>query len=294
MIDTTDEWIVSRTGIKTRRIITDETLLDLALAASKNALSDAGLNPAKLDLIICATIQSHHKTPALACLVQQGIGAACPAFDLNAACTGFIYALHVAKAYFDAGMADKILVVAAEALSQMTNYTDRGTCVLFGDGAGAVVLTKGSDLMSIVVTAKGDDTKLRIPQFKGNSPFAKVAETEAPYVVMDGQEVYKFSQNAVVTDIKKVLLESRLAIGDIDWFLIHQANARIIDAARIKLGVPPEKMLGNIEKYGNTSAACIPIMIDEARRGGKLKAGNILALSAFGGGFTTGAAIIKI
>jgi 3-oxoacyl-[acyl-carrier-protein] synthase-3 len=230
----------------------------------------------------------------MACLIQAEIGATCPAFDINAACTGFIYGLNVAKAFIDSGAAKKILLVASESMSQVTDYKDRATCVLFGDGAGAVMLEKGNDLLAIFTTASGNETLLNVPNSKGNSPFSEHGGDKPSFLYMNGQEVYKFAIQAINQDILKVIKDAEIEISQVDYFLIHQANARIVETARLKLNIPESKVLKNIFKYGNTSAACIPIMLDEYIKEGILKKGMKLVLSAFGGGMTTGAAVIKI
>jgi 3-oxoacyl-[acyl-carrier-protein] synthase-3 len=294
MVDTTDEWITLRTGISERRILTKESIKDLSVNAAKSALKKSNIKPEEIDLIICATVHGQYLVPALSCIIQAEIGAKCPAFDINAACSGFIYGLNVAKAFLDSGTANKVLLVAAESMSQVSDYTDRATCVLFGDGAGAVVLEKGDSLLSIFVTAKGDEDLLTISNTKGNSPFIDHSNDKLPYLEMKGPEVYKFAVQAINRDVLKVLDDAKLSIDDIDYFVIHQANARIVDAASQKLKIPEGKLLKNIHKYGNTSAACIPIMLDESINEGKLKKGMKVLLTAFGGGLTTGAAIIKI
>jgi len=294
LVDTTDEWITLRTGIKERRVITKESIKELSVNAAKSALKSANILPENLDLIICATVHGQYLVPSLSCVIQAEIGAKCPAFDINAACTGFIYGLTIAKAYLESGAAKKILLVAAESMSEVSDYTDRATCVLFGDGAGAVVLEKGDSLLSIFVTASGNEELLTIPITKGNSPFVDHTNEKMPYLDMKGPEVYKFAVQAINRDVLKVLEDAKLTIDNIDYFAIHQANARIVDAASQKLNIPEEKLLKNIHKYGNTSSACIPIMLDESIREGKLKKGMKLLLTAFGGGMTTGAAILNI
>ena len=294
LVDTTDEWIMLRTGIRERRILTKESIKDLAVTAALSAMENSGLKAEEIDLIICTTVHGQYLVPSLACIIQSEIGAGCPAFDINAACTGFIYGLSVAKAYIESGMAEKILLVSAESMSQITDYTDRATCVLFGDGAGAVVLEKGNSLLSVFVTAKGNEELLNVPVSKGNFPYIKHESEAESFLFMKGQEIYKFAVQAINNDILKVIKDANLEIADIDYFFIHQANARIVDAARIKLKIPEEKILKNIFKYGNTSSACIPIMLDEFFKEGKLKIGMKIVLSAFGGGLTTGAAVIRI
>ena len=293
MVDTSDEWITTRTGIGARQICTHETVTGLSAAAARRALENAGLAPEELDMIICATVRGDTLSPSLACMVQKEIGAGCPAFDINAACTGFIYALDLAEAYYKAGKLRHILIVSAEAMSLMTDWNDRATCVLFGDGAGAAVLAPGDGLKSIRLTARGADACLNIPAPTGESPFYKGLREPYPYTRMNGQEVYKFAVNAMHHDICDVLEAAAVPAQAVDWVMVHQANKRIIDAAKSKLPISPEKFLCTIEKYGNISSATIPIMLDEHNRSGQLKTGDTLVFSAFGGGLTTGAAVFN-
>ncbi len=291
-LDTSDEWIMSRTGIKSRHISTTETMSELAAGAAKRALEDANTKAEELDLIICATIQGDYITPSLACVVQKEINAHCAAFDINAACPGFIYGLDVALGYFARQKAKKILLVAAEMMSKHADWHDRATCVLFGDGAGAVVLSQGDCLLSIKTSAKGVIDILKINGKTGNNPFAEQKE-DSPYLYMNGQEVYKFAVAAMCSDLKEVIADAGLMEDEIDLVLPHQANIKIIDAAKSKLNIPEDRYCYNIERFGNTSAASIPILLDELNKEGKLKKGQILAMAAFGGGLTTGACIIK-
>lgn len=291
-IDTTDEWIFTRTGIKERHICKDENLTEISYRAAEAALTDAGVSAKDLDLIICATMRGEFITPSLACLLQEKLGATCPAFDLNAACTGFIYALDVAAAYFARGAVKKVLVVAADAMSKLIDWTDRSTCVLFGDGAGAVVLSEGSDLLSIKLTSSGNADVLKVPNVQGNFPFGN-KESDEPYMQMLGQEVYKFAVSAMCNDIETVIDASGIKKPDLSFVIPHQANNRIIEAALNRLSIPAEKCLTNIQSCGNTSAASIPLLLDEANRNGTFKTGDLLVLSAFGGGLTTGACVIR-
>lgn len=292
MVDTSDEWIKSRSGISERRILTSETITMLGVKAALMALKKADISADSLDLIICTTFLGQYLSPSLACLIQRDIKAICPAFDMNVGCSGFIYALNVAKAYMDSNMARRILIVSAEQISKVTDYGDRATCVLFGDGAGAVVLEKGDNLLSIKIMAKGDDSILKIPHSLGCFPHC-VQDKEKPYLVMNGQEVYKFAVNQVVEDIKAVSTMANIRPQDIDYLYLHQANLRIINAAQLKFGFSNNVMKHNIEKYGNTVTACIPMMLDESYDKGELN-NKIIALAAFGAGLTSGACIIKV
>lgn len=291
-VNTTDEWITTRTGIRERHICTTETLSDLAEQAARNALEMAGVLPEELDMILCATIRGDTITPSLACLVEEKIGASCPAFDLNAACSGFIYALDVAAGFFARKRVKKVLVIAAEAMSKMADWNDRSTCVLFGDGAGAVVLTEGESLLSVHLSATGNRDILYIPNVEGNCPFSE-QKPQPSFLSMNGQEVYKFAVNALCSDLNTVISEAGLTSGDIDWVLPHQANIRIIETAQGRLDIPKEKVRVNIDRTGNTSASSILLLLDEMNRAGELQRGMHLALSAFGGGLTTAACVLR-
>lgn len=291
-LDTSDEWITTRTGIHTRRIITDETLLQLGSDAAARAIENAGLTAGDIDFIICTTLQGDTATPSLACLIQKEIGAACPAIDMNGACAGFVYALDMADAYLKSGKAGRILIVSAEAMSRLTDWTDRATCVLFGDGAGAVVVDGGEGMFVTRLTSSGNAAPLNIHPYMGNSPFIK-DPVPARLLYMDGPEIYKFAVSHSTADIKQVAEDAGLTVDEIDWFMLHQANKRILDAVRIRLKQPEEKFLSNIHKRGNISSACIPILMDEENRAGRFKKGDRIALSAFGAGLTTGAAVLE-
>lgn len=291
-IDTSDEWITSHTGIKSRYVSTGETLTDLAADAAQNALENAGISAQELDLIICATIRGDYMTPSLACVVQQKIGAGCPAFDLNAACPGFVYALDVAAGYFARKTVKKVLVIAAEMMTKLVDWKDRSTCVLFGDGAGAVVLGEGDNLLSIKLTASGNTSILSLPNVNGNSPFCDCPKEDS-FLKMNGPEVYKFAVAAMIRDLEDVIAQAGLTKEDITYVLPHQANLRIINTVKKKFGVDPEKFLINIERHGNISSACIPTLLDELNRENFFRRGDILALTAMGAGLTTGACILR-
>jgi 3-oxoacyl-[acyl-carrier-protein] synthase III len=291
-VETSDEWITTRTGIKSRHVSTSESMTEIAAEAGRLALENAATSAEDLDLIICATIRADTITPSLACMVQKELGATCPAFDLNAACTGFIYALDVALGYFARKKAKKILIIAAEIMSKLVDWKDRSTCVLFGDGAGAVVLAEGDGLLSIKIGASGSKDFLKIDSSTGNSPFADAGELN-PFLEMNGKEVYKFAVASMCGDLEEVIREAGLTQQEIDFVLPHQANSRIIETAKAKLEIPAERYRTNIARFGNTSSASIPILLDELNRAGELRDGNTLALSAFGGGLTTGACVIR-
>lgn len=291
-LDTSDEWISQRTGIHERAVCTDETLTDLLTRAANTALERAGITAQDLDLILCATMRGDYITPSQACVIQKEIGAGCPAMDISAACTGFVYALDVAAGYFARKRVKKVLVLAGEAMSRLVNWKDRSTCVLFGDGAGAVVLGEGDSLLSIRLTADGNTEALCVPHVSGNSPFDTLPKPDT-FLSMIGQEVYKFAVSSFCRDVKDVCQEAGLEVGDIQWLVPHQANMRIIESAAHKLKVPMEKCLTGIEYLGNTSAASIPIVLDQANTQGKLKEGDLLVLTAFGAGLTTGACVLR-
>ena len=291
-LDTSDEWISTRTGIKERRVLSTESLDLLASKAAKAALECAGLTAKDIDFILCSTVQGEWVTPAISCGVQRDLGAACPALDLNGACAGFVYALDVADAFLKSGKAGRVLVVCAEAMSRIVNWTRREESVLFGDGAGAVVVDGGEGLLAMRLTARGESMPLFMRASTGNSPF-EVSPFAQDFLHMAGQEVYRFAVSACIEDLRAILSQAGLAQGDVDYFLLHQANFRILEAVRARMEQPPEKFPHNLERYGNTSSATIPILLDEINRAGLLTAGRTLALSAFGAGLVTGACLIR-
>ena len=295
-VDTNDEWITTRTGISSRRVCETEVLSDLAYKAAVNALEMAETKAEELDMVICTTVCGDYLSPSLACVLNKKLGAKCPSFDVNAACPGFIYGLDVAESYFRSGRVKKVLLVSAEKMSKLVDWNDRSTCVLFGDGAGAVVLGEGEGLMSIHLTAEGNDEILNIPTKKGNSPFDKSMDytKEQDFMYMNGKEVYKFAVSSVCRDLEKVMVDAGITEEDVSHVLLHQANMRIIAGAQKRFSIPTEKYLHNIERTGNTSSASIPILLDEELRGGRLQRGEILLMSAFGGGLTTGACALKL
>lgn len=292
MVDTNDEWIRTRTGIEERRICKDETITELCIKAANRALADAGITPEQLDLIICSTMRGENIFPSQACMIQKELKAKCPAFDVNAACSGFVYALDIAAGYFARKKVKHVLVVSMDNLSNIMDWTDRSTCVLFGDGGGAAVLGEGDDLLSIRLTAKGDDTILRAPHGENSSPFYK-HDAEKAVMHMMGNDVYKFAVTNVPSEIKKALAEAGIEQSAVDHVIPHQANIRIINTAASKLDIPREKFFCNVDKYGNTSSGSIPIALDEANHAGILKKGDIIVLCAFGGGLTTGSCVIR-
>lgn len=292
MMDTNDTWIRERTGICTRQVITDEHLEDLAAEAAQKALDDAGIEGKDLDYIICSNVVNEYVTPSLASIVEGKIGALCPCVDLNAACTGFIYAIDFAEALLQSGRATNILVMAAEEPTRMVNWNDRSTCVLFGDGAGAMVVTKGHDLKAIKVTSKSNLEVLHYKRLLEPTPFITKEEEHKP-LYMAGQEVFKAAVTNSLRDLLSVLGDAGLSKDDISYYILHQANFRINDFIRQRFDVPAEKFPVNMHKYGNSSSASVPMLLDELNRTGKLKKGDLLAFSAFGAGFTSGACVIE-
>lgn len=292
LVDTSDEWIVQRVGVKERHISVDETAADFAVKAAKEALISANIGADEIDLIIAATISSETMCPTVAGVVQKEIGANCPAFDVNSACSGFLFALDTAVSYIMRGNVKNVLVIGSERLSKIIDWSDRGTCVIFGDGAGAFVVGAGNGYLSSTLYTSGGNEVIEIPSFSGSSPFYK-GETKKPYIFMDGQETFKFAVNKIVEDIKYVTDNAGLTLDDIDYVVTHQANIRIIDFAAKRLKMPKEKFVVDIEKYGNTSSASVAIAFDELHKSGKLKRGDKIVMSAFGGGLSSAACVIE-
>jgi 3-oxoacyl-[acyl-carrier-protein] synthase-3 len=300
MVDTSNDWIIQRTGIKERRIVENGvTTSDIATQASLRAMEDAGVSPKDLDMIITSTITPDHIFPSTSCYIQQKIGAtrAC-AFDILAACAGFIYALSIGQSFINSGAMKTVLVVGAECLSKITDYTDRATCVLFGDGAGAVVIQRDPvkhEILSSSLAADGSEADVLIMPGGGarNPASLESVQQRLHYIQFRGKEVFKLAINNITNLILETTRENGLTLDDIDLIIPHQSNLRIIEATMEKLGLPMEKAFVNIDKYGNTSSASVPIAIDEARKEGRLHKGNIVMLVAFGGGLTWGSSVIK-
>ena len=298
-LETSDEWIRTRTGIERRYISLDENTSDLAVEASKKALSQAGLSAEDIDLIIVATVTPDNFTPSTACIVQDKLGAKNAwAFDINAACTGFIYALKLGRSLIRSGEANNALIIGAETLSKALNWEDRGSCVLFGDGAGATVLTSTEEDCGIkCVNVKSDGSKgdsLVIQGLPLNSPFKDGREVSKNYINMNGREIFKFATKVMEESIVEILEKENIKIEDIAAIIPHQANLRIIDYVVKRLGIPREKFITNLQNYGNTSGASIPIALCESIDEGNLKKGDNIIMVGFGGGLTWGAALIKL
>ena len=299
-METSDEWIASRTGIRERRLATTETTAGMAAEASKKALAMAGMNPEELDLITVGTITNDYVTPSCACEVQSMIGATnAMAFDVNAACTGFMVALNTAHVYMLSGKYKNALVIGAETLSKIMDWNDRSTCVLFGDGAGAAVLSfdkneNGSrGLISYTQGADGaSGMQLAGQNRTNNNPFVSTSK-ELKYVSMDGQEVYKFAVSKVPASILQVLEEADMKVEDISYFILHQANIRIIQSVAKRLKVDVDKFPISLDHCGNVSAASVPILLDEVNEKGLLKKGDKIVVAGFGGGLTWSAGIIE-
>ncbi len=291
-LDTSDEWIRTRTGVTSRHVISDEKLEDLAREAAEKALLDAGVRAEDLDFIICSNVVNEYITPQLSCIIQGAIGATCPCIDINCACAGFIHALEIAESFYKAGKVENVLIVCAEEPTRMADWKDRRTCVLFGDGAGAAVLTPGDNIKSIKLSAMTATDKLWQMRMLQPTPYITKEETETP-LQMKGQEVFKFAVTAASRDITRALEESSMSAEDIDYYLLHQANIRIINSIQNYLKQPADKFPTNVESHGNSSSASCPILIDECNRKGMFKKGDKIAVSAFGAGFVSGAVVFE-
>jgi 3-oxoacyl-[acyl-carrier-protein] synthase III len=288
MVDTTDEWIFTRTGIRERHIAAEgEFTSDLALEASKNAIASAGISASQIDLIIVATTTPDKIFPSVATMLQRKLGiAGCPAFDVQAVCSGFIYALATADNFIKAGSAKCALVLGAETFSRIVDYTDRSNCILWGDGAGAVILQASEEqgVISTHLHADGNyENMLHVPR-----------KTEgADTVVMEGNPVFKMAVNTLDQIVDETLAANNMQKSDIDWLVPHQANIRILQATAKKLEMSMDRVVVTVDKHGNTSAASIPLALDVAVRDGRIKRGDVILMEAFGGGFTWGSALIK-
>ena len=300
MVDTSDAWIVERTGIRERRIAAPEQASsDLALIASRRALASAGISAEEVDQIVVATTTPDRILPSCACTLQRALGAThAAAFDMFAACTGFVFGVAMGRSMIGSGMADTVLVVGVETLSRITDYTDRNTCVLFGDGAGAVILRPcpaGEGVLAIDIRSDGAlGGVLEIPAGISRNPAsaATIAAREH-YIRMQGKKLFPFAVRAMEESTRRCMELAGIGPDQVEVVIPHQANLRIIDAVRERLGLPPEKVPINIDRYGNTSSASIPITLDELARSGRLKPGDHVAFCAFGGGATWGASVVR-
>ena len=296
-VETSDEWIRTRTGIRQRHVAAEgETTVDLAYQASLRALEAAGVTPEEIDLIVLGTTTPDLIFPSSACLLQHRLGAnGCPAFDVNAACSGFVYALTVADKFIQSGAAKTVLVVGSETLTRMLDWTDRSTCVLFGDGAGAVVLKADSEtgILSTHLHADGGKKELLWNPVGVSAGFKPEEHNAGVRVLMTGNEVFKHAVKALDSVVEETLEANGLDRHEIDWLIPHQANLRIIEATAKRLDMPMERVIVTVDKHGNTSSGSVPLALDEAVRSGKVQRGQLLLLEAFGGGFTWGSALLR-
>lgn len=308
MVDTSDEWITQRTGIKERRISCGEANWQLALNASKKALEASNTNISEIDLIICATVTPDYFFPSMACILHNRLGArkGVVAFDVSAACSGFVYVMDIAKTYMEACKAKKALIVSSECLSKIVDYHDRRTCVLFGDGSGAAVLEatdeNDSKIIDTYLIADGDGAETMLCRaVKKTTIFSKIKSAiklgnkaqDKFTLSMDGQEVFRFAVTTVPKMINEIIERNHVLPQDVKFIIPHQANVRIIQSAVKKLGISDDKVILTLDKYGNTSSASVPICLDELARSGRLQKGDLIILIAFGAGYTAGGALIK-
>jgi 3-oxoacyl-[acyl-carrier-protein] synthase-3 len=302
VIDTTDEWIVTRTGIQARRMIEPgQALTDLATPASESALEMAGLSPEKLDIIIVGTSTADMVSPSAACIIQHRLGAKnAVAFDVNAACPGFIYGLAVAQKFMQDGSHRHVLVVGGEIVSNRIDYKDRSTCVLFGDGAGAVVLghsngDRDGEILATQIYSDGDLWELLyVPGGGSRIPSSyQMLDKGLQYIKMQGNEVFKYAIRTMADAARKIMESKKITSEEIDWFIPHQANIRIMEEVAKRLEIPMDKVIVTVHKYGNTSAASIPTALDESIRSGKVQRGDLILTNSFGAGFTWGAALFR-
>jgi 3-oxoacyl-[acyl-carrier-protein] synthase-3 len=287
ILDTSDEWITARTGIKERRIVTNESNCDLATIASNKALEMAGINATDIDLIIFATTTPDKIFPATATMLQKAIGASCPAFDLQAVCAGYIFALTTAEQYIKTGSANKILVVGSETMSRILDWKDRSTAILFGDGAGAVVLS-GDDNTGILHSKLFSDGNY-LSSLQVNNNFIN----ETGFIEMAGNEVFKIAVSRLSSLAEETLIKCQMSIKELDWMVPHQANIRIISAVAKRINLPMEKVILTLANHGNTSAASIPLALDVAVRDGRIKKGDKLLFEGIGGGFSWGSVLVE-
>ena len=296
-VDTSDEWITTRTGIKSRQIITTERFEEMAALAGQRAIDAAGLVPDDIDFIICHNVCNCYVTPSLAALIQHILGIKgpnCPTMDINSACAGFTYGLEICEAFLQTGRAKHILYVCAEEVTRMVDWTQRETCVLFGDAAGALVLGKGDNLLAskLTSTPMPDVIYYRLPCEA--TPF-ETGEGIDTHMAMQlkGREVFRMAVSSAQCDIKEVVQMAGLKLEEIDFFLLHQANMRILEAIKQHFDLPQERFLHNIERRGNTSSASIPVLLDEKIREGVIKRGDTMVFNGFGAGFVTSAAVMR-
>ncbi len=302
IVDTNDEWITSRTGIKTRHVVSDgETTATMAAEAARRALADAGMAPEELELIVLGTITPEMVFPSTACFVQDMIGAKNAwAFDISAACSGFVYGLSIAQQFVSSGQYKNAMVIGAETLTRITNYEDRASCILFGDGAGAAILKSANEgPQGVMYSTSFSDgsgwTSLNCKAYGSRNPVGTpIDDPSMIYMTINGREVYQTAVRRIVELVNECLEKCELGIDDIAMFIPHQMNARIIESVGKRLKLPDDRVFINIDKFGNTSAASIPIALDDCRHQGLLKSGDIILLVAFGGGLTWGANVLQV
>lgn len=298
IVDTSDEWITQRTGIKQRRISAGENTSELAVGTAKQLLEKAEVDAESIDLIIAASVTPDYLTPSLACMIQKEIGAVnAVAFDVTAACSGFMFALSIADKYIRSGVYNNAIVIGAETLSKMVNWEDRSTCVLFGDGSGGAYVEKSDDcgIIQEDLGSKGEIYDILTEGYTGcANPFNDVESGTDPlwYIKMDGREVFKFATKSVVTSIKNVIDKSGIAVDEIKYIVPHQANSRIVEIVSNKLKIPFEKFYMNMDRYGNTSSASVPMALNELNEKGLIERGDKILLTGFGGGMTWGTMLI--
>ena len=295
MVDTNDQWIRERTGVERRHIVWQETTARMAAKAAQRALEQAQVDPEEVDLILVATISGNEILPCTACSVQEMLGAVrATCFDLNSACTGFLFALNTAQAYLNSGIYRNALVIGAESLSNLTNWKDRGTCILFGDGAGAVFLeTDEKSRYAQVTHSEGEKGRALTCSSRNQKQYVEHPDAQETYMEMDGREVFKFAVSCVPQVIRELLEKEKLSGEEIRFYILHQANIRIIQSVAKRLGEAEEKFPVNIQEYGNTSGASVPILLDELNRKGGFEAGDKLVLAAFGAGLSYGASLLE-
>ena len=294
VVETSDEWIRTRTGICERRIVMEETTAQLAAGAAMEAIKEAGIDPADLDIILVGTSTAEQCFPSTACEVQAIIGATdAVTYDISAACSGFIFALNTVHAFFKAGIYKTGLIIGVDVLSKIIDWSDRSTCVLFGDAAGAAVVTAAeTGILDMMMRSDGTKGHVLACTARTNGSFLSESEPQLGYVSMEGQDVFKFAVKKVPESIHEVLEGSGVSLDEIKYFVLHQANYRMFEAIAKRLQVPMEKIPSNIDRYGNTSAATIPVLLDELNKEGKLQPGDKLILSGFGGGLTWGTTLL--
>jgi len=291
-LDTSDEWIRPRTGIGSRHVISDENIEDLGADAAVKALENAGLNPSDIDYFVCSNVVTEYMTPGLSCVIAEKIGLTCPCIDINCACPGFIYAMDIVEAQYLAGRIKHALIVCAEEPTRMCDWGDRSTCVLFGDGAGAAVFGPGDNILGIKLHSRPSVGKLWQKRKLMPTPYITKSEIDVPLQML-GRDVFKFAVGESAQGLEELIAEKGMTKAEVDWFIIHQANLRIVDAIRGFLGESEDKFPTNIQDHGNSSSASCPILLDECNRAGKFKEGDILAFSAFGAGLLSGALLMR-